>query len=123
MTVAELERIAGMTEEELDTLPFGAIRLDGRGRVVSYNATESRAAGRARERVIGRNFFTEVAPCVDVQEFAGVYREGVARKQLLATFPFRFEFDDRVREVAITLFYSAGTDSGWVFVRDIGPRS
>lgn len=121
LTQDDLDGIARMTEQELDSLPFGAIRLDGEGRVVSYNAAEARAAGRDRERVVGRNFFIDVAPCVNVQEFAGRYREGVARKQLHATFPFRFVFDDRVREVVITLFYSAGTDSGWVFVRDTAP--
>lgn len=121
MTEDELDRIAHMTEEELDSLPFGAIRLDAEGRVVSYNAAEARAAGRKRERVVGRNFFTDVAPCVNVQEFAGRYREGMARKQLHAIFSFRFAFDDRVRDVTITLFYSAGTDSGWVFVRDTAP--
>lgn len=118
MKTEELERIAGLTAEDLDALPFGAIRLDAEGCVVSYNATEARAAHRSPDRVIGRNFFTEVAPCTDVQEFAGMYRDGVIKKRLQATFPYRFEFEHGRRDVIVTLFYSARTNGGWVFIRE-----
>lgn len=118
MKTEELERVAELTAEDLDALPFGAIRLDAEGRVVNYNASEARAAHLSPDRVIGRNFFTEIAPCTDVQEFAGVYREGLAKKRLQATFPYRFEFEHRRRDVIVTLFYSARTNSGWVFIRD-----
>ena len=57
----ELESIDRMNEHELDTLPFGAIRLDRTGKILSYNATEARLTGRDPKRVIGRNFFTDVA--------------------------------------------------------------
>jgi photoactive yellow protein len=51
--------------EPLDTLPFGVIGLRADCTVALYNATESRLAGLAPPRVLGRNFFTTVAPCMN----------------------------------------------------------
>lgn len=117
-TLKELESIDRMNEMELDGLPFGAIRLDKDGKVLSYNATEARLTGRDPKRVIGRNFFTDVAPCTNVQAFAGRFREGVAKKDMHVIFPYRFDFQMAPRDVTVTLFYSQQTDSAWVFVRE-----
>ena len=68
--------------------------------------------------MVGRNFFTEVAPCTNVQTFAGRFREGVERGDLHVIFPYRFDFEMAPRDVTVTLFYSRTTESGWVFVRD-----
>ena len=114
----ELEKVTRMTETELDALPFGAIRLDKTGKVLSYNMTESKLTGRDPRRVIGRNFFTEVAPCTNVQGFAGRFREGVAKGDMHVIFPYRFDFQMAPRDVSVTLFYSKQTDSAWVFVRE-----
>lgn len=115
---AEMQRIDGLSEEELNRLPFGAIRLDTRGVVQAYNASESRAAGRHPALVVGRNFFAEVAPCTNVQSFAGKFREGVAKGELHEVFPYRFDFEMAPRDVTVTLFYSRVTDCAWVFVRE-----
>lgn len=117
-TLRELESIDRMSEEELDGLPFGAIRLDREGKILSYNMTESKLTGRKKERVVGRNFFTDVAPCTNVQAFAGRFREGVEKRELHAIFPYRFDFEMAPRDVTVTLFYSKQTDTAWVFVRE-----
>ena len=114
----ELESIDRMNEHELDTLPFGAIRLDRTGKILSYNATEARLTGRDPKRVIGRNFFTDVAPCTNVQAFAGRFRDGVEKGDMHVIFPYRFDFEMAPRDVTVTLFYSKQTDSAWVFVRE-----
>ncbi len=117
-SVTELESISRMSEVELDGLPFGAIRLDRDGKILSFNMSESKLTGRTKERVIGRNFFTEVAPCTNVMAFAGRFREGMKTKELHAIFPYRFDFQMAPRDVTVTLFYSKQTDSAWVFVRE-----
>lgn len=117
-TLQDLERIDRMAAEELDALPFGAIRLDRDGNILSYNMTESKLTGRDPKRVIGRNFFREVAPCTNVQAFAGRFREGIAKKEMHAIFPYRFDFQMAPRDVTVTLFYSQQTDTAWVFVRE-----
>lgn len=113
-----LEEIDRMSEGELDALPFGAIRLDKEGKILSYNMTESKLTGRDPKRVIGRNFFTDVAPCTNVQAFAGRFREGVAKGEMHIIFPYRFDFQMAPRDVTVTLFYSAQTGTAWVFVRE-----
>lgn len=117
-TLQEIESIDRMSPEELDELPFGAIRLDRDGKILKYNMTESKLTGRDPKRVIGRNFFTDVAPCTNVQSFAGRFREGVAKGDLHAIFPYRFDFEMAPRDVTVTLFYSQQTDTAWVFVRE-----
>ena len=117
-SLRELESIDKMAESDLDELPFGAIGLDRNGKVLSYNKAESNLTGRKKELVIGKNFFTEVAPCTNVQAFAGKFREGVARGEMHEIFPYRFDFKMAPRDVTVTLFYSKQTDSAWVFVRE-----
>src|SRR5687767_11211515 len=114
----DLEQISRMNETELDTLPFGAIRLDKQGTILSYNMPESKLTGRDPKRVVGRNFFTDVAPCTNVQAFAGRFREGIQKGDMHVIFPYRFDFQMAPRDVSVTLFYSKQTDSAWVFVRE-----
>ena len=41
----DVGRLGRMSPEELDSLAFGVVTLDHRGRVIEYNDTESRLAG------------------------------------------------------------------------------
>ena len=116
--IQQLNEIDAMNPRELDALPFGAIRLDRTGKVLSFNSTEARLTGRDPSRVIGKNFFTQVAPCTNVQAFAGRFREGMLKKEMHIIFPYRFDFEMAPRDVTVTLFYRAQTDSAWVFVRE-----
>jgi photoactive yellow protein len=103
----DIERIERFGEPELDQLPFGAIHLDKEGKILSYNQAEAALSGRKREKVVGKNFFTDIASCTDVQELAGTFREGVRKGAQMEP-----------RQVWVTLFYSNETDTAWVFVRD-----
>ena len=107
-----------LSTEQLDALPFGMIQLDESGRILRYNATESRLAALPQQQQIGRHFFTEVAPCTRVQEFHGRFQQGVANKSLDTTFQFHFAFRDHPRDVTVRMFYSARTRSVWVMVSE-----
>lgn len=111
--------IDSMTENELDQLPLGAIQLNTEGIVLKFNAYESKLANLRKDRVIGKNFFKEVAPCTDVQEFYGRFREGVTQKNLHVNFRYHFAFRQNPRDVTVTLFYSGITDTVWVFVKPL----
>lgn len=114
VTAADLSR---MTEEELNALPFGAIRLSHYGTVLRYNATEGRLTGRTPERVLGRDFFLDVAPCTDVQEFRGRFVELAKESEIsiFQEFSFEFPFEPPLR-VNITLLRDRGDKSIWVLV-------
>ncbi|MEO0491984.1 MAG: PAS domain-containing protein [Actinomycetota bacterium] len=51
--------------EGYDHTSFGVVALDNDLVCVAYNATEQEYAGLDPERVIGRHFFEEVAPCMN----------------------------------------------------------
>ena len=53
------------TAQERDSLPFGVVELDADLVCQGYNQTESRFSGLSPERVIGRQFFELVAPCMN----------------------------------------------------------
>lgn len=113
------ERITTVSEAELDALPFGAIKLDPAGTVLAYNRAEAAFSERDPERVIGRNFFSDIAPCTDVKEFRERYRAGVAKGELHEKFHFVFDLARGRVEVVITLFFDQRRNTGWVFVRSL----
>ena len=88
-----------------DALPLGIVLLDRDGRVVHFNRTEERLARRSKERALGRDFFLEVAPCMDVQQLAGVFRDGIGRRPLFERLDisFAFPFLEGPRDVSVYL--------------------
>jgi photoactive yellow protein len=105
----------------LDLLPYGIIVVDEAGKILYYNAREEEIARRQRGTVLGKNFFSEVAPCTQVQEFYGRFKETMLRAGLVADFHFRFPFPGRPREVEITLtsFQKDGSNLCLISVSDV----
>lgn len=100
----DLGYINHVSPEELDALPYGLIVLDASGNVLFYNETESALTGFARERVIGKNFFGEVAPCTRVKEFQGRFEQFVEGNLGRVTFfDFAFHFERGTQNVLIGL--------------------
>jgi photoactive yellow protein len=106
-----------LSPSDLDSLPFGVIKLDREGKILHYNDYESQLAGVDKAKALGKNFFTELAPCTDVQAFHGRFKDGVAKAELYVTFRYHFSFKKNPRDVTVTLFYSKITGSTWVFIR------
>ena len=113
-------KIELMSRQELDRLPHGAIQLDRDGVIVKFNAYESKLSNLTPEEVIGRNFFREIAPCANVQEFYGRFQTAVREKNMHEKFRYHFAFKQNPRDVTVTLFYSDITDTVWVFVKPVG---
>jgi photoactive yellow protein len=113
--------IAGqaLLEGLIDGLPVGVVLLDREGRVVLFNAYEERLAHRRREDVIGKPFFEVIAPCTNVRELGGAFREKVAAGTLDERVDFRFklEYLPRPRDVRIALrSFRIGEDPFAAFV-------
>src|SRR5215208_2902666 len=115
---AMLEAADGMSAAELDRLPYGMIQLDAAGRILKFNAVESRLASLPQAQQVGKHFFTEVAPCTKVQAFYGRFKEGVLHESLDTSFRFHFAFKQNPRDVTVRLFYSRRTRSVWVMISD-----
>ncbi|MCA9716766.1 MAG: PAS domain-containing protein [Myxococcales bacterium] len=114
------EQLAAMTPHEFDALPYGVIKLDGRGRVTLFNAVEQRLAKRAANATIGKDFFRDVAPCADVQAFRGRLDALRDAGQNTETFDFVFTFPWGTREVRIRLWI-ATDGASWIFVTPLTP--
>ena len=113
------KKVDDMTTAELDALPMGIIQLDEHGKILHFNNYEAELSKLSKDSVLGRNFFREVAPCTDVQEFHGRFKQGVAEKSLHVKFRYHFAFKQDPRNVLVTLFYSNITSSVWVLVQPV----
>ncbi len=67
----DLEKAKRLTGGDLDALPFGVIVVDRSGIILEYNAYERQLANMGTKRMIGLNFFHDVAPCTAIAEFEG----------------------------------------------------
>jgi photoactive yellow protein len=108
--------IVSIGEGELDSLPYGVIQLNRDGGILRYNAYEEGLSGLSKSKVVGKNFFKHVAPCTDVQEFYGRFRDGVTAGELNCTFRFHFPFKDKPRDVNITLLHNNRDQITWVLI-------
>ena len=128
MTGPKLERVAfdqqdientlaRLTADQIDGLAFGAIQLDSTGKVLSYSQAESRITGRAPKDVIGKNFFTDVAPCTRRPEFYGKFQEGVKAGALSAIFDYTFDYRMNPTKVRVHMKTAISGDSYWVLVK------
>jgi photoactive yellow protein len=86
----------------LELLPYGVIVVNAEGVVLFYNQREEQIADRKREHVLGRNFFTEVAPCTQVAAFHGRFVETMVKMEECAGFHFVFPFARGPRHVQIS---------------------
>ena len=116
-------KVDSISEAELDSLPYGVIQLDALGVILRYNAFEAGLSGLTRQTVVGKNFFKQVAPCTDLQQFYGRFRDGVASGALHCTFRFHFAFKRNPRDVTVTLFYNGRDKTGWVLVQPFEGKS
>jgi len=119
-------QLDALSPEQLDSLPFGAIRVDAEGRILFYSRAQSNITQRERTSVIGRNFFTEVAPCTVVPEFYGRFRRGVLTGQLNSTFEFVFDFEMQPVQVRISMQNSTREGEFWILAqpqRQLPPRN
>ena len=117
----ELLRIPDLSEEALDDLPFGVIVLAKDGTILAYNPAEGALAGRTPSAVIGRHFFSEVAPCTSVQEFQGVFREFCEQGETSRTFRFTFHFPGGPVRVQI-VFLHRGADVAVAVRKQVHPE-
>ena len=106
-------------EGQLDDLAFGAVQLDANGKILSYNAAESEITGRSADDVIGKDFFNEVAPCTNTEEFYGKFKAGVDSGNLNSLFEYVFDYKMTPTKVQVHMKKALQGDSYWVFVKRI----
>jgi photoactive yellow protein len=108
----------------LDALPIGVVVLDREGRVVHYNRYEEELANRKRAQVLGKRFFHEVAPCMNVRELGLRFADEIGREEIDTNIEFHFPFPDRPREVRVHLrsFEVGGEPYGFLLIEDVSAQ-
>jgi len=112
-----------LSEDAIDTLPFGLIAVAADGTIEQYNAYESRLARLPKDNVIGRNFFRDVAPCTAVREFQGRFDRFVAEGgDGSESFDFIFRFAFGTQHVNVTFLRSARSSGVKILVNRYDER-
>jgi photoactive yellow protein len=110
------QAVERLTEEQIDRLPFGAIRLDADGAVAFYSAAERRLSGFGDRPRLGLNFFAEIAPCMDTPAYRGRIERALGAGKLDLEFTHIGDFSDRERELTVRV-QSAPAGGYWIFMR------
>ena len=99
---------------EVDGLPFGVVTMAHDGTVEHYNVAEAALTGLTPERVVGRNFFTSVAPCTN--NFMVAHRFDT-EAEIDATIDYVFTFRLAPMKVPLRLMKRVGSQLMYLAVR------
>ena len=130
MTAPKLEKVvfgkddaanvmSRMTPAQLNSVAFGAIQLDAKGTILMYNSVEGDITGRDPKSMLGKNFFTDVAPCTNRPEFKGVFDVGVRLDKLNTLFEYVFDYQMSPVKVKVHMTRALLGGSYWIFVKRV----
>ena len=106
--------VEGTEPEGINTLPFGAIRLDPEFKVVFYSDAERRQSG-YRKEAVGRPFFLEVAPCLNTARCRDRIDQVLANGKLDITFDHTADLPSGAQDVDIHVRVLPATGGGcWI---------
>jgi len=108
-------KIEALTQVERDALPYGVVKLDARGVVQEFSATEAQRSGFKKRPAVGHDFFKEVAPCMASPEMRGRVEAAAARGTVDIEIGWTGDFDDPDREIRIRVM-SASDGGLWLFM-------
>lgn len=108
-----LDHLEATAHAALDDETFGIVVMSGDGKVEAYNAFESSAAGLPPGRVIGLNFFSDVAPCTNNYLVAGRFEEETELDEIL---PYVFTLRMKPTRVRLRLLKSVRARFSYVIV-------
>ena len=110
-----LTTLPSLDQSQADALDFGIVKVDDEGNVLLYNQWESDMAGVPVASAMGKNFFTQVAPCTNNRLFFGRFKDGVSAGDLDTEFNYTFTYKMKPTNVVIRLMRD-GANNNWVFV-------
>lgn len=112
--------LSTLDEEQIDDLAFGMITLDRNGMILQYNAAEGAITGRDPKETLGKNFFKDVAPCTNTDEFFGRFKKGVASGDLNVMFEYTFDYNMAPTRVRVHMKNAPGSaEKFWVLVKRV----
>lgn len=110
------EELRTCSEETLDQAPFGIVQVDDEGVVEFYNRYEAELADVEPEDAMGRNFFTQLAPCSGNRLFHGRFKDGIRKGDLDERFTYTFTYKMSPTLVQVRM-YRDDEGNNWIMVR------
>lgn len=108
--------LAEADADDLNRADFGIIQIDDDGEIQFFNRYESELSGVDPDDAVGRNFFTEVAPCTNNRLFRGRFKKGLRKNNLDETFTYTYTYRMRPTLVTIHLYRDSRGDN-WIMVQ------
>ena len=105
-----------LNDRELNALPFGVIKVDDAGKILFYNKYESELANVPVHEAMGKNFFTQLAPCSNSRLFYGYFKEGIVAGSLDKSYMYTFSYKMKPTLVRVHL-YRDSTGNNWVMIQ------
>ncbi|MFY8003850.1 MAG: PAS domain-containing protein [Chitinophagaceae bacterium] len=96
------------TPFELDSLPFGVVKMNHQAEVVYYSETQSLLTGVSPAQAKGKNFFVQVAPCTNNFMVAEKFNQLI----LDETMPYMFTYVTKPTPVTLRLIKT----NNWQFL-------
>lgn len=84
-------------------IPFGLFELDATGTVVRFSPPAEQNIKELQQSIIGRNFFTEIAPIKQVKDFQARFYSFTAYGESVHKFTSRFSTEEGQIKVQILL--------------------
>ncbi|NCN05717.1 MAG: photoactive yellow protein [Spirochaetales bacterium] len=111
--------MAKLGDDKINDLAFGAIKIDDKGMILSYNQAEGEITGRNPDEVIGKSFFREVAPCTNQPEFYGRFEKGLKDGSLNTLFEYVFDYNMKPTKVKVHMMKAQVGEGYYIFVKRI----
>ena len=110
-----LAKLPNLSKEEADRLDYGVVKVSDEGKIEIYNKYEADMAGVAPSMAMGKNFFTEIAPCTNNRLVFGKFKKGVESGSLDHQLAYTFTYKMKPTNVDIHMLRDGG--SNWIFVK------
>lgn len=110
-----IDALESLDADGLDALEFGVVAMAPDGFVVGYNDAESALSGLAKDRVIGRHFFSAVAPCTNNFMVSHCYETETDLDRII---DYVFTLRMKPRKVKLRMLKRVGARSMYLAVRE-----
>ncbi len=104
------------SDQELNSATFGIVRLQPGGAVSFYNQYEADLAGIPASDALGKNFFTEIAPCTNNFMVANKYQTAdESSANIDETIDYMFTY--KLKPTNVTLRILIDGEDHWLCVK------
>src|SRR6056300_673671 len=108
------DHLETLKPEELHELDFGVVRILKDGKILAFNKYESDVSGVAVGDAIGKNFFTQVAPCVNNFMVAERYS---SEEEVDETIDYIFTYRVKATPVKLRILVKPGQENQYLLVQ------